>query len=190
MLYAVFHKCPVFGGKVVSADLDEIKATAGDQQCVRRHRKATGLPDHGHGPASGVAIVGDSWWQVNRRAKPEGGRGMRARPPSQSSAGFAAKALELSKQPPQRSLRKDGDPDAALAGAAKTVEAAYSYPFLAHAPLEPQNYTAAFKDGKLEIWSPTQNPGRGSSAGRRGAGHPGGGVTVHITRAAAASAGA
>jgi isoquinoline 1-oxidoreductase beta subunit len=41
------------------------------------------------------------------------------------------------------------------------VSAEYSYPFIAHANLEPQNCTASFKDGKVEIWAPTQNPESG-----------------------------
>jgi isoquinoline 1-oxidoreductase beta subunit len=62
-------------------------------------------------------------------------------------------------------MRKDGDPAAALAGAAKTVEAAYSYPFISHASMEPQNCTAWFKpaEGTLELWAPTQNPGSGQA---------------------------
>ena len=51
-----------------------------------------------------------------------------------------------------------GDIDAALAGA-KPVEAFYTYPFVSHAPLEPQNCTASFRDGAVEIWAPTQTPG-------------------------------
>src|SRR4029077_15368371 len=100
----------------------------------------------------------------------------------QSSDGFAAKAAELAKGAPARNVRKDGDVDAALKGAAKVVEGSYFYPFIAHAPLEPQNTTAVFKDGKFEFWSPTQTPagGRGLVAGTLGVQQTD--ITVHLTR--------
>jgi isoquinoline 1-oxidoreductase beta subunit len=56
---------------------------------------------------------------------------------------------------------KDGDVDAAFRERRKVVEAAYYYPFIAHAPLEPQNCTASFKDGKLEIWTQVADAGIG-----------------------------
>ena len=61
---------------------------------------------------------------------------------------------------PARTLKKDGDLDAALKSAAKVVEASYSYPFISHARSN-RNCSAQFKDGKLEIWSNTQQPARG-----------------------------
>src|SRR5687767_10290323 len=154
MMYAVYHKCPVFGGKVVSANLDVIKKEPGVKHAfVIEPGPDTPLD----GLLGGVAIVGDNWWQVNQARKKLSVTWDEGPTASQSSAGYAAKAAELSKQAPTRSLRADGDADSALKTAAKTVRAEYFYPFLAHVALEPMNTTAVFKDGKMEIWSPTQN---------------------------------
>ena len=70
-----------------------------------------------------ATIVGDSWWQVQTARKKLNVTWDEGPTATQSSAGFAAKSLELSKQPAQRSLRKDGDFDGAMKSAAKTAEA-------------------------------------------------------------------
>jgi isoquinoline 1-oxidoreductase beta subunit len=177
MKYAVFQKCPVFAGKVVSANLEEIRRLPGVRQAfvVQGQDALEGL-------LSGVAIIADSWWLANsarRRLKVTWDEGATA---DQSNATFAARAAELAKQPPTRVLRNDGDVDAALASAAKRVEAQYSYPFLAHAALEPMNTTAHFKDGKLEMWSQSQTPASGRELVARTLGIPESDITIHMLR--------
>ncbi len=178
MQYAVFEKCPVFGGKVASANLDEIKAMPGV-----KHAFVVEGQDALAGLLGGVAIVADTWWnaQTARKAlKVTWNEGATA---SESSAGFAAKAEELSKQLPAQPARGDGDAAAALKTAAKVVEANYVYPFIPHAPLEPQNCSAQFKDGKLELWAPTQTPGGGMGLVTRTLGIQASDVTLHLMRA-------
>jgi isoquinoline 1-oxidoreductase beta subunit len=154
MLSAVFQKCPVFGGKVASANIDEIKALPGVRHVfvVEGGTNLTTL-------VGGVAIVADTWYQAKtarEKLKVTWNEGATA---SQSSASFAAQAAQLAPQTPAQWVRQDGDVDAALKGAAKVVEGAYSYPFVSHAQLEPENCVAKFENGKLEIWAPSQTPG-------------------------------
>ena len=177
MKYAVFHKCPVFGGKAVSANLDEVRAMPGVTHAfvVEGGTNLTGL-------LGGVAIVADSWWQARQarqRLRVTWNEGETAQ---QSSAGFQATADELARQPAQRALRREGNVEGALAGAAKKVEGAYHYPFLSHAPLEPQNTTAHFRDGKLELWSQTQTPQLGRALVARTLGIEETAITLHLLR--------
>lgn len=177
MLYAVFEKCPVFGGSVESANLEVIKAHAG----VRHAFVVEGGPAL-NGLLGGVAIVADSWWTAGKAREKLVVRWKEGPAAEHGSAGFARLAAELAQQPPHRSLRKDGDLETALGSAAKVVGAEYFYPFLAHAPLEPQNCTAHFKDGKLEIWAPTQSPQRGRTLVSSTLGIAEADITIHLTR--------
>jgi isoquinoline 1-oxidoreductase beta subunit len=179
MLYASYVKCPVFAGKATSANLDEMKAQPGVKHAF--------IVDQGEqgglmGLLSGVALVGDNWWLIQQARKKLVVQWDEGPTASQSSESFASQAQALSKQPAQQNLRKDGDYDGAMKSAAKTVEAAYFYPFISHAPLEPQNTTALFKDGKLEIWSPTQQPQSGRGLVAQTLGIKQEDIAIHITR--------
>jgi isoquinoline 1-oxidoreductase beta subunit len=178
MLYAVYDKCPVFGGTVVSANVDEVKALPG----VRHVLIVEGTTDK-RGLMPGVAIVADSWWlaqNARRQLKVTWNEGPFA---GQSTEGFARQAAEASRQRPGFPLRTDGNVDAALAGAAKVVEAAYAYPFISHAPLEPQNCTAHYHDGRMEIWAPTQTPANARDLVASALGIPAAHITIHLQRA-------
>src|SRR5688572_2640772 len=187
MLSAVFEKCPVFGGTAISANLDEIKKLPGVRHAfIVPAPAAGGRGGAAAGPASGVAIVADRWWQAQNARKSLKVVWNEGPVASQSSAGYAAQAQQLSakraSEKPTGGQNADiGDVDAAFATAAKVVEAAYTFPLLAHAPLEPQNSTAHFKDGRLEIWSPSQIPNPGQVAAS--AGIQAGDVLMHLVRA-------
>lgn len=178
MLHAQYVKCPVFGGKPRRANLDAVRALPG----VKDAFIIEGT-DNLNGLRPGVAIVATSTWAAIRARRAldvewdEGGAA------KHSWANFTAQAKAASKQPGATMLRKDGDVAGALKGAAKTVEAAYSYPFISHASMEPQNCTAWLKpDGALELWAPTQNPNAGQALVSTTFGIPKEKITMHIIR--------
>jgi isoquinoline 1-oxidoreductase beta subunit len=177
MLYATFEKAPVFGAKVASADLSAAQGVKGVRKAftVEGGTNLSGL-------MPGVAVVADSWWAARKGRDRLNTKWAEHPTSAQSSAGFARRAKELAGSAPQRSLRNDGDFVGAMKGAAKTVQAAYAYPFLAHVPMEPQNCTAAYANGKLEIWAPTQNPEPGRQLVAKTMDIAPENITVHMTR--------
>ena len=177
MLYAVFVKSPVFGGTVVSADLDAVKAQTGvrDAFIVSGGAAFNGL-------VSGVAIVGTNWWLLDKAREKLQVVWDDGQTAAQSSAGFAKQAVALSTQAPGAKIVTDGDVSQALGASTQRLEAAYSYPFISHATLEPQNCTAHFHDGKVEIWAPTQNPDAGRKIVAKTLGLTDADITIHMIR--------
>jgi isoquinoline 1-oxidoreductase beta subunit len=164
MLYATYTKCPVFGGEVGTANLDDVKAKPGVRDAFVLSNIA-GLP-------SGVAVVADSTWNAfsaTKALKVQWNEGAQV---SQSSADMALQAAMLAK----------ANAPAPLPPSARAVEAVYHYPFLAHATLEPQNCTAWFNNGVMEMWTPTQIPAAGHGLVTQGLGIAAKDVKVHITR--------
>jgi isoquinoline 1-oxidoreductase beta subunit len=184
MRYAVYQKGPVFDAEVKSANVDEIKALPGVSHAfvLKAAPPPAGTQGMDDALRGGVAIVADTWWRAQKARRSLTVEWLEGPHANDSSASFDAQAAQLFTQPPEKSVRVDGDPDAALKAAAKVVRAQYSYPFIAHVPMEPQNCVASYQDGKVEIWAPTQNPGPGRAGVARTLGIKPENVTIHLYR--------
>jgi isoquinoline 1-oxidoreductase beta subunit len=189
MLYAVFEKTPVLGGKVVSANLDAIKSMKG----VRHAFVIEGIPAtrdypnylfEGPGFEAGIAIVADNWWAAQNARKKLEVKWDLGKWANQDSAANERKADDLSRQAAHRTLRKEGDAEGVFQRQdVKVMEARYVFPFIAHGTMEPQNCTAHYKDGKMEIWSTSQFPAPGQTAVARLLGMRESDITLHMVRA-------
>ena len=150
MLNAAIKDCPVFGGKVKSFDAAKVAGMKGVKKVVPVGDTA-------------VAVVAETWWQAKTAldALPiVWDEGPNAKVSSATIAEFLKEGLDAE----QAFVgNKAGDAKAAIAGAAKKVEAIYSYPYLNHACMEPMNATALYTDDKCEVWTGTQN-GEGAFA--------------------------
>jgi len=141
MLYAALAQCPVIGGKVVSVDAARSKSMPGVRHVVQ-------IKD-------GVAVVADSWWRAKTARDAlvvtwDEGAGK-----ALDSAGIA-RGLKAAAAGPGAVIRKQGDVDEAMKGAAKTLRAEYELPFLAHATMEPMNFTADVRKDSCLVYGATQ----------------------------------
>jgi len=178
MAYAAIEMCPAFGGTIASADLSRARALPGVRQVLTLN---TGIKPAG--PDDAVAIVADSWWTADKARAALQITWDDAAQRAHSTAGYAAAAARLMGEKPEKDLVRSGDAAAALAKSAKVIEADYHYPFLAHATLEPQNCTALFKEGSIEIWAPTQWPEDGRGLVAKALGLAPEAITIHLVRA-------
>ena len=182
MLIASIERCPVFGGKVKRFDAERARAVPGVRHVVALEASPwTGMNGvRGAGCAAGVAVVADSYWQAyqGRRAlEIEWDEGESA---SLDSDGIRAQFAQLAEQPGVEA-RKEGDPAAALATAARRVEAAYDVPFLHHATMEPMTCTAHVRPDGCEVWAPTQNQSDAQRVAAELTGLPNEKVLIHTT---------
>jgi isoquinoline 1-oxidoreductase beta subunit len=144
MVYASIKACPVNGGTVKSFDEAKIAKKPGVKKVMKVGDNA-------------VAVVADSWWRA-KTALDElpitWDEGPNAKVSNASIAAWLKEGLDV-----DAALvgNKTGDAKAALAGAAKKYEAVYSYPYQAHATMEPQNATALYTPDRCEVWTSTQN---------------------------------
>ena len=144
MLTATIRDCPVPGGKVKSFDAAKVEG-------MRGVKKVVPVGD------TAVAVVGDSFWNARTAlaALPiVWDEGPNVKVTSATIADMLKEGLDAE----QAFVgNKAGDAKAALAGAAKVVEAVYSYPYQSHSPMEPMNTTALYTPEKCEVWCPTQS---------------------------------
>jgi isoquinoline 1-oxidoreductase beta subunit len=144
MLNAAIKDSPVFGGTVQSYEATKIQGMPGVRHVLKVGESA-------------VAVVADTWWQakVALDALPiVWNEGEHAKVSSASIAEMLKAGLDAEQA---FVANQNGDVKAAIAGAAKKVEAVYAYPFLNHAPMEPMNATARYTPDKCEVWVPTQD---------------------------------
>ena len=144
MLNAAIRDCPIFGGKLKSFDASKAEKMPGVKKIVRVRDTA-------------VAVVADTWWHAKTALHAitvewDGGAN------SHVSSASIAETLKEGLTAEQAFVHnKKGDAKAAIAGAAKKIEAVYAYPYQNHAPMEPNNATALYTADRCEVWCPTQN---------------------------------
>jgi isoquinoline 1-oxidoreductase beta subunit len=155
MVYASIEHPPVLGSKATNVDDSETLKVKGVSKTVPI--EGFKPPNYMFQPLGGVAVIADNTWaafQGRKKLKIDWDLGPHA---TYDSVAYK-KELQETARKPGRVERQVGDVDAAFAKATKTIEAEYYVPHLAHAPMEPPVAVADFKDGKVTVWAPTQNP--------------------------------
>ena len=141
MLTAVVAHPPRFGAKVKSFDATAVREVPGVRYVVE-------IPN-------GVAVLAAGFWTAKKGRDALEVEWDETQAFKQSSADITTEYKRLAGTP-GKVARKDGDVAKALAGAAKTFEADYEFPYLAHAAMEPMNCVVKLDADKCEVWNGEQ----------------------------------
>ncbi len=177
MLYASVARPPVFGSAVKSVEDKAALGVAGVKQTATIEAFK---PPIGFQALGGVAVLADNTWaamQGRKKLKIEWEKS----PHSVWNSDTYKKELQETARKPGKVVRENGNVDEAFAKGGKIVEAEYYAPMLAHAPMEPPAALAVFRDGKAEVWAPTQGPQGARDAVAQALGLKKEDVTVHVT---------
>ena len=177
MLTVVIARPPVVGGKVARFDPARALAVPGVRRVIEMpHPK----PPYQFQPWGGLAVVADHTW-----AAMQGRAALDVTwdhgPNEAYDSERYREALSRAVSVPGVVARKVGDPEAALKGAARVLEAEYHVPHLPHLPMEPPVAVARVEGGTCEVWAPTQNPQAAQTEVARALGLPLEKVRVHVT---------
>jgi isoquinoline 1-oxidoreductase subunit beta len=142
MVYASLEQCPVIGGTVKSFDASKAKAMPGVIDVVQ-------IPD-------GVAVVANTWWRANQARKALAVTWDEGAGANLNTAAMYEGTRAAAKSGTALPLKAVGDADAVIGASQNVVRAEYVSQNVSHAPLEPMNFTAWFKDGKMALIGPTQ----------------------------------
>jgi len=180
MRFAAIARPPVHGGTVRRFDAARAEAIPGVERVIAIEPFMRGTFRYG-AVRGGVAVIArDSWSAMRGRdaLEIEWDDGRWA---AENTEAIHARLRAARARPPVTVLRDEGDVDAALAGAARTLEADYELPLIAHGCLEPVNFTAHVQAGRCDLWGPTQHPIQALVLIQRILGLPDGAVHVHPT---------
>jgi isoquinoline 1-oxidoreductase subunit beta len=142
MVYASVIQSPVIGGKATSFDASKAKAMPGVIDVVNI--------------GDGVAVVANSYWQAKKARDVVSVQWDAGAGASLSTASMWASTREAANNGKLMHVNTVGNYENAIKGASKVLSADYTIPHLAHAPLEPMNFTASFSNGKIRLIGPTQ----------------------------------
>lgn len=175
--HAALQLAPTLTGRVVSVDDRAARAMPGVRAVVP-------FEPPGSGGAGGVAVIADSHWQARQAAEALVVQWDPGAAAGESSTALLARCrAALDSDEPAFPVLDHGGVEAALAGAARLVEAVYTAPLLAHATLEPPNATVLVEEGRATVWASTQAPDLARGAVARALGLPEAAVTVNVTLA-------
>ncbi len=177
MLFAAVARCPTHGGSVASYDDAAALRVPGVVQVVQVPAQGGDVNVH-----AGVAVVAENSWAALRGRDALEITWDRGPGAGDTSQGYSETMREAVSGPGSVTVNRLGDPDGVLEGAGEdaVISATYEVPFLSHATMEPQNFTARVDGDRAHLRGPTQFPNwaRGSVAGALGI--PPENVTVEI----------